>query len=102
MWKQNREQYRTVICVFFLLILEDNFCRYYTTRLFIGTPPQEFALIVDTGSTVTYVPCSGCEQCGKHQVRFHFRARAHLCIIRLWLMFDIFSVFILSGVLDFL
>ncbi|CAK7347470.1 unnamed protein product [Dovyalis caffra] len=40
---------------------------YYTTRLFIGTPPQEFALIVDTGSTVTYVPCSGCEKCGKHQ-----------------------------------
>ncbi|KAL2906406.1 Aspartic proteinase nepenthesin-2 [Bienertia sinuspersici] len=31
---------------------------YYTTRLYIGTPSQEFALIVDTGSTVTYVPCS--------------------------------------------
>ncbi|KAF6142399.1 hypothetical protein GIB67_033826 [Kingdonia uniflora] len=40
---------------------------YYTTRLFIGSPPQEFALIVDSGSTVTYVPCSTCEQCGKHQ-----------------------------------
>ncbi|XP_060673241.1 aspartic proteinase 36-like isoform X3 [Ziziphus jujuba] len=40
---------------------------YYTTRLYIGTPPQEFALIVDTGSTVTYVPCSDCKQCGKHQ-----------------------------------
>ncbi|KAG9440280.1 hypothetical protein H6P81_020445 [Aristolochia fimbriata] len=40
---------------------------YYTTRLWIGTPPQEFALIVDSGSTVTYVPCSGCEQCGNHQ-----------------------------------
>ncbi|KAF9619595.1 hypothetical protein IFM89_007916 [Coptis chinensis] len=40
---------------------------YYTTRLLIGTPPQEFALIVDSGSTVTYVPCSTCEQCGKHQ-----------------------------------
>ncbi|XP_047319985.1 aspartic proteinase 36-like [Impatiens glandulifera] len=40
---------------------------YYTTRLFIGTPPQRFALIVDTGSTVTYVPCSTCEQCGRHQ-----------------------------------
>ncbi|KAF5791611.1 putative nepenthesin [Helianthus annuus] len=40
---------------------------YYTTRLWIGSPPQRFALIVDTGSTVTYVPCSTCEQCGKHQ-----------------------------------
>ncbi|KAF7136394.1 hypothetical protein RHSIM_Rhsim08G0096600 [Rhododendron simsii] len=40
---------------------------YYTTRLWIGTPPQNFALIVDTGSTVTYVPCSTCEQCGRHQ-----------------------------------
>ncbi|GAB2293823.1 hypothetical protein Dimus_028036 [Dionaea muscipula] len=40
---------------------------YYTTRLFIGTPAQEFALIVDTGSTVTYVPCSTCQQCGRHQ-----------------------------------
>ncbi|KAM1529576.1 hypothetical protein ACFX1Z_018767 [Malus domestica] len=40
---------------------------YYTTRLWIGTPPQKFALIVDTGSTVTYVPCSSCKQCGRHQ-----------------------------------
>ncbi|MBA0759655.1 hypothetical protein Gotri_022507 [Gossypium trilobum] len=40
---------------------------YYTARLWIGTPPQEFALIVDTGSTVTYVPCSSCAHCGKHQ-----------------------------------
>nr|KJB17990.1 hypothetical protein B456_003G027900 [Gossypium raimondii] len=40
---------------------------YYTTRLLIGTPPQRFALIVDTGSTVTYVPCATCEQCGRHQ-----------------------------------
>ncbi|KAK1359913.1 Aspartic proteinase-like protein 2 [Heracleum sosnowskyi] len=40
---------------------------YYTTRLMIGTPPQKFALIVDTGSSVTYVPCASCEQCGNHQ-----------------------------------
>ncbi|KAG6605196.1 Aspartic proteinase-like protein 2, partial [Cucurbita argyrosperma subsp. sororia] len=40
---------------------------YYTTKLWIGTPPQQFALIVDTGSTVTYVPCSTCVECGKHQ-----------------------------------
>ncbi|KAK6923995.1 Xylanase inhibitor, N-terminal [Dillenia turbinata] len=40
---------------------------YYTTRVWIGTPPQEFALIVDTGSTITYVPCSTCSHCGRHQ-----------------------------------
>ncbi|KAL6013198.1 hypothetical protein ACLOJK_003690 [Asimina triloba] len=40
---------------------------YYTARLLIGTPPQEFALIVDSGSTVTYVPCDTCVQCGRHQ-----------------------------------
>ncbi|XP_039121107.1 aspartic proteinase CDR1-like [Dioscorea cayenensis subsp. rotundata] len=40
---------------------------YYTARIWIGTPPQEFALIVDTGSTVTYVPCSPCDGCGSHQ-----------------------------------
>ncbi|KAJ7952793.1 Aspartic proteinase-like protein 2 [Quillaja saponaria] len=40
---------------------------YYTTRLWIGTPPQKFSLIVDTGSTVTYVPCATCKQCGRHQ-----------------------------------
>ncbi|KAJ4815318.1 Eukaryotic aspartyl protease family protein [Rhynchospora pubera] len=40
---------------------------YYTTKIGIGTPPQQFALIVDSGSTVTYVPCSTCEQCGNHQ-----------------------------------
>uniref|UniRef100_A0A2N9FF27 Peptidase A1 domain-containing protein n=1 Tax=Fagus sylvatica TaxID=28930 RepID=A0A2N9FF27_FAGSY len=49
--------------------LHDDLLRngYYTTRLWIGTPPQMFALIVDTGSTITYVPCSTCEQCGRHQ-----------------------------------
>ncbi|KAF0914159.1 hypothetical protein E2562_027579 [Oryza meyeriana var. granulata] len=36
--------------------------------LYIGTPSQEFALIVDSGSTVTYVPCATCEQCGNHQI----------------------------------
>ncbi|KAK4760974.1 hypothetical protein SAY87_005867 [Trapa incisa] len=40
---------------------------YYTTRLWIGTPPQNFAMIVDTGSTLTYVPCSTCEHCRNHQ-----------------------------------
>ncbi|CAJ1971168.1 unnamed protein product [Sphenostylis stenocarpa] len=45
---------------------------YYTTRLWIGTLREMFALIVDTGSTVTYVPCSSCELCGKHQDGYLF------------------------------
>ncbi|KAG9138330.1 hypothetical protein Leryth_001517 [Lithospermum erythrorhizon] len=51
------------------MTLHDDLLRngYYTTRLWIGTPPQMFALIVDTGSTVTYVPCATCQQCGRHQ-----------------------------------
>lgn len=53
-----------------MCVLENGMSRYYTTRLWIGTPPQRFALIVDTGSTVTYVPCSTCQHCGKHQVVF--------------------------------
>jgi len=63
-------------------------CSYYTTRLWIGTPPQEFALIVDTGSTVTYVPCSTCKQCGKHQVNLS------LCM---WLSFWFVSISLLKG-----
>ncbi|GAQ80451.1 Eukaryotic aspartyl protease family protein [Klebsormidium nitens] len=39
---------------------------YYYVPVRLGTPPQDFALIVDTGSTVTYVPCSTCTHCGQH------------------------------------
>ena len=39
---------------------------YYTAELRIGTPPQSFNVIVDTGSSVTAVPCTGCSRCGKH------------------------------------
>lgn len=35
--------------------------------LALGSPPLTFALIVDTGSTITYVPCSSCAtSCGPH------------------------------------
>ncbi|KAK1383222.1 Aspartic proteinase-like protein 2 [Heracleum sosnowskyi] len=38
---------------------------YYTTHVTIGTPPRKYALLVDTGSAVTFVPCSTCKKCGK-------------------------------------
>jgi hypothetical protein len=42
--------------------------RYFYTKLYLGTPPSLFTVIIDTGSTITYVPCASCgSQCGKHQ-----------------------------------
>jgi len=39
---------------------------YYYATLHLGTPPRPFQVIIDTGSTMTYVPCSTCSHCGKH------------------------------------
>ncbi|CAI5478666.1 unnamed protein product [Closterium sp. Yama58-4] len=39
---------------------------YYYANLWFGTPGRRFAVIVDTGSTVTYVPCASCSECGGH------------------------------------
>lgn len=33
---------------------------YFYAALFLGSPPRKFAVIVDTGSTMTYVPCASC------------------------------------------
>ena len=42
-------------------------CRYFYATLHLGTPPKQFAVIVDTGSTITYVPCASCgRNCGPH------------------------------------
>lgn len=77
-------QYESLHESFLLILFGIRWCRYYTTRLWIGTPPQRFALIVDTGSTVTYVPCSTCEHCGRHQVKF-FTLTLSLGILLIWL-----------------
>lgn len=37
---------------------------YFTTSLLLGTPPKPFSVIVDTGSTLTYVACAGCASSG--------------------------------------
>jgi hypothetical protein len=39
---------------------------YYYARVHVGTPGQEFTVIVDTGSSLMAVPCTGCKKCGKH------------------------------------
>ncbi|GIL44101.1 hypothetical protein Vafri_1644 [Volvox africanus] len=40
---------------------------YFYTVLDLGTPTRSYSVIIDTGSTITYIPCKGCENCGKHQ-----------------------------------
>ncbi|GIL60482.1 hypothetical protein Vafri_15027 [Volvox africanus] len=40
---------------------------YFYTNLLLGTPARDFSVIIDTGSTITYIPCKGCAHCGKHQ-----------------------------------
>ena len=32
----------------------------------LGSPGKQYNLIIDTGSSITAVPCSGCQQCGVH------------------------------------
>lgn len=52
-----------------LFLLPARFCSYFYATLYLGTPAKKFAVIVDTGSTMTYVPCSTCGSgCGpNHQ-----------------------------------
>lgn len=53
-----------------LLLTVVDVCSYFYATVQLGSPPREFAVIVDTGSTVTYVPCASCgNSCGaNHQV----------------------------------
>jgi hypothetical protein len=62
-------------------------CRYFYATLRLGTPPKPFTVIVDTGSTITYVPCSTCRRCGRHQVRSAIihRPRSHALQSCSWL-----------------
>uniref|UniRef100_A0A7S0RJ26 Peptidase A1 domain-containing protein n=1 Tax=Chlamydomonas leiostraca TaxID=1034604 RepID=A0A7S0RJ26_9CHLO len=40
---------------------------YFYATLKLGTPARQFELIIDTGSTISYVPCADCKHCGKHK-----------------------------------
>ena len=39
---------------------------YYAINVCVGSPPRPYNLIVDTGSSVTALPCASCTQCGTH------------------------------------
>ena len=39
---------------------------YYYADVFVGTPPQKFTVITDTGSTLMAFPCYDCRDCGRH------------------------------------
>jgi len=55
---------------------------YFYTALYLGTPAKKFSVIVDTGSTMTYVPCSTCGQgCGpNHQMSAFDPAASSTCV----------------------
>ena len=40
---------------------------YYAVQVCLGTPGRQYELIVDTGSSVTSVPCRRCTSCGAHR-----------------------------------
>lgn len=39
----------------------------YWAEIQVGSPPQSFSVIMDTGSSLTALPCVECETCGKHR-----------------------------------
>jgi hypothetical protein len=53
---------------------------YLSTTISLGNPGKEFELIVDTGSSISYVPCGQCKHCGKHMVNLSL-AHSHATTI---------------------
>lgn len=56
---------------------------YFYSSIYLGTPPKKFSVIVDTGSTMTYIPCISCgEACGpNHQERAFDPDSSHTCSV---------------------
>lgn len=59
---------RRILSSSILGFLEGNLNQgYYDVDVAIGTPPQHFTAIVDTGSSGLIIPCMDCQNCGHHQ-----------------------------------
>ena len=57
--------------------------RYFYASIQLGSPPKLFAVIADTGSTITYVPCTSCgAACGTHHRGEHGRLSLSYAAIR--------------------
>jgi hypothetical protein len=52
---------------------------YFYATLPLGSPAMHFSLIVDTGSTITYVPCHDCQHCGTNHYNQPYNPRSVLC-----------------------
>lgn len=48
---------------------------YYYVKLYIGTPPQEQSVIIDTGSGQLALPCNRCTNCNPNHVDKPFDMR---------------------------
>lgn len=46
---------------------------YYYANIYVGNPPQEQSVIVDTGSGQLALPCSKCISCGNRHIHPPFR-----------------------------
>lgn len=49
---------------------------YYYINLYVGTPPQEQSVIIDTGSGQLAMPCSKCVSCGNSHIHKPFDLRS--------------------------
>jgi hypothetical protein len=49
---------------------------YYYINLYVGTPPQEQSVIIDTGSGQLAMPCSRCVSCGNSHIHKPFDLRS--------------------------
>ena len=51
---------------------------YYYANIYVGSPPQEQSVIVDTGSGLLALPCSKCTSCGNMHLNPPFRVEDSL------------------------